>query len=103
MLHVINRLLQYAPITSRKTPLKANFIVLKWDHLFSDPCWVYRTTLLPSPGNDAKIITVRDKRMIFFPGKMILVQLGILCQIIYTDSQFPRGKAPVDPISLKPL
>lgn len=49
MLHVINRLLQHAPIISTtQMPQRANFIVMKQNHPFPHPCRVYMTILLTS-------------------------------------------------------
>ena len=51
----------------------------------------------------ANIITVRDKRMIYFTGKMMLLWPVIPQHIIHSDSQFLTFKAPMNPVSLKVL
>ena len=46
----------------------------------------------------ANIITVRDQRMIYFTGKMMLLWPVIPRQIIYSDYQFLTFKAPMNPV-----
>ena len=78
---------------------KADFIVMKQD----THAGYIRPLCSLLPGSYAKIIIIRDRRMIHIPGKMMLVRPAVPRQIIYADSQLLMVKAPPNLISLTAL